>query len=42
MPIQKLGFHNLCTRVKGKATNNGKSTIIFYPSSVPRDSKRVQ
>ncbi|XP_062583589.1 nacrein-like protein [Saccostrea cucullata] len=23
MPIHKLGFHNLCKRVKGKATNNG-------------------
>ncbi|XP_022295701.2 nacrein-like protein [Crassostrea virginica] len=23
LPIQKLGFHNLCSRVKGKATNNG-------------------
>lgn len=32
MPNQKLGFHNLCKRVKGKAINNGKSTNTFYYS----------
>ena len=29
LPIQKLGFHNLCSRVKGKATNNGRLTCCF-------------
>ena len=29
LPIQKLGFHNLCSRVKGKATNNGRPKCCF-------------